>query len=124
MNETLEPYVKKLLDGGMKTAEEVATFIETQTPQLAHEVIVWGAVSEIMMPLAGLLILISAFVFHKKFKKKEWYTKDDWHPPSWVVTTFGTIIGAGMFLFNVLDIVYPLVAPRLFILEKISFLIK
>lgn len=59
MNETLEPYVKKLLDGGMKTAKEVATFIETQTPQLAHEVI--GAVSEIMLFLSGLLILISAF---------------------------------------------------------------
>lgn len=34
MNPTLEPYVKKLLDGGMKTAEEVAPFIEKQTPEL------------------------------------------------------------------------------------------
>jgi hypothetical protein len=37
--ETLEPYVKKLLDGGMKTAEDIAKFIEVQTPELGKEII-------------------------------------------------------------------------------------
>lgn len=59
MNETIEPYVKKLLDGGMKTAEDVAKFIETQTPELGKEMIAWGAVSEIVAPLIGLTIFFT-----------------------------------------------------------------
>ena len=55
MNETLEPYVKKLLDGGMKTAEDVAKFIEVQTPELGKEIIMWGAVSEVVAPLFAIV---------------------------------------------------------------------
>lgn len=73
MNETLEPYVKKLLDGGMKTAEEVLRFVETQAPLLGEEIILWGAVSEIVGPIVGLILVIAMIFVHSKAKNHEEY---------------------------------------------------
>ena len=69
MNENLQPYVKKLLDGGMKTAEEVAKFIETQTPELGKEIITWGALSEIVAPIFGLLLAAATIWLHFTYRK-------------------------------------------------------
>lgn len=129
MNPTLEPYVKKLLDGGMKTAEEVASFIEKQTPELGREIITWGAISASVLPILGLLLIAGCVYLHKKFGQhapKSYYDggEDSAHPPGILGVGVLMLIGILMFAFNIMDVVYPLVAPRLYILEKISSLIK
>ena len=127
MNPTLEPYVKKLLDGGMKTAEEVASFIEKQTPELCREIITWGAVSQSIAPIVGLIMVFGSLFMHYKLHEKEWYYscgKDGSHPPPVILPFFAACLGFTIFLIEISDALYPLIAPRLYILEKISGLIK
>jgi H+/Cl- antiporter ClcA len=126
MNPTLEPYVKKLLDGGMKTAEDVASFIEKQTPELGREIITWGAISESIAPIVALCMVFAALMFHIKHHKKEWYYSLGQHgsPPAVLVPIFIASFGLLVFFMGISDAIYPLVAPRLYILEKISDLIK
>lgn len=124
MNETFEPYVKKLLDSGFKTAEEAAKFIETQTPELGKEIITWGAVSEMVAPLIGLVIIGAAWFLHFKCRTSKWYTDIDAEFPGIVLCIIGNLVGIIMFLSNIMDVVYPLVAPRIYILEKVASLIK
>lgn len=126
MNETLEPYVKKLLDGGMKTAEDVAKFIEVQTPELGKEIIVWGAVSEIVAPLLGLIVFFAMLILHNKYKKDQYYyTGDSYrYPPVFPFLVIPGMLGLTVFTVQIMDVFYPLVAPRLFILEKIANFIK
>lgn len=127
MNPTLEPYVKKLLDGGMKTAEDVASFIEKQTPELGREIITWGAISESIAPIVGLSMMFAALMFHVKYHKTEWYYSCgdyDSHPPAFLALFFVAFTGTVIFFMQISDAIYPLVAPRLYILEKISGLIK
>lgn len=124
MNETLEPYIKKLLDGGMKTAEDVAKFIETQTPELGKEMVLWGSVSELVSPLIGLAIIGSALFMHFKCRTSKWYYNVDAEVPGVVIFFIGNLIGVIMFLANIMDVIYPLVAPRLYILEKVASFIK
>jgi len=124
MNETLEPFVKKLLDGDMKTAEDVAKFIETQTPELGKEIIIWGAISESVTPVIGLLLLFAMLFMHFKYRTCEWYTNTDVEVPGIVLFILGSLLGVFIFLCNITYVVYPLVAPRIYILEKISSLIK
>jgi len=126
MNPTLEPYIKKLLDGGMKTAEEAVAFIETQAPQLMHETIVWGAASEVIAPLLGLILMIFSVGFHYIFSKK-WDEDGYWKSKEWpgvAITIICATVGTVMFFVEIMDFLYPLIAPRVFLLEKISNLIK
>jgi hypothetical protein len=125
MNTTLEPYLKKLLDGGMKTAEEAVNFIEMQAPQLMHETIVWGAVSEMIAPLIGLLLVGLAIIFHKflsKWGTNGYYESDEF--PAVILTALFSFAGLTIFCCQIMDVLYPLIAPRVFLLEKISALIK
>ena len=125
MNETIEPYVKKLLDGGIKTAEDVAKFIETQTPELGKEIIVWGSVSEIVAPLIGLTIFFCMLTLHVKYHKgKFYYSGTSTEPPAFIFIVIPAGIGLGIFFVQIMDVIYPLVAPRLYVLEKIASFIK
>jgi hypothetical protein len=125
MNETLEPYVKKLLDGGMKTAEDVAKFIEVQTPELGKEIITWGAASEVVAPLFGLLLVAVTSWFHVTYCKQKWYCEEDVDGlPIAIFNIVAFILGAVTFSVQIMDVLYPLIAPRLYVLEKISSLIK
>ena len=126
MNETIEPYVKKLLDGGMKTAEDVAKFIETQTPELGKEMIAWGAVSEIVAPLIGLTLFLTMLILHIRYKDYEnYYFGDEGrHPPGFPFIAIPGMVGMMIFIAQIMDVIYPLVAPRLYIMEKIASFIK
>lgn len=126
MDENLQPYVKKLLDGGMKTAEEVAKFIETQTPELGKEIITWGALSEIVAPIFGLLLAAATIWLHFTDRKAKWYIADDNYEeiPFIVFNIIAFLISTLLFFVQIMDVLYPIFAPRLYILEKISQLIK
>ncbi len=125
MNPTLEPYIKKLLDGGMKTAEDVASFIEKQTPELGREIITWGAVSESVWPILGLLVIALSVYLHKKLNKKPLYYDNEYGGPPWALVVFCLgLAGTTIFSLTIMSVLYPIIAPRLYILEKISVLIK
>ena len=126
MDEIYKPYFEKLLAGGMKTAEDVAKFVETQTPELGKEILMWGAVSELVTPLIAFMAILSAIFIHIKCKKSEGYYDakafTDW---PLVVFNVGYFIVANIvFWTHIMDVFYPLIAPRMYILEKVSSFIK
>jgi uncharacterized protein with PQ loop repeat len=123
--ETLEPYVKKLLDGGMKTAEDIAKFVEVQTPELGKEIITWGAASEIVAPIFGLLLVVVTSWLHCNYRKEKWYiASEDFDTPFVVLNIVAFLIGTLLFFVQIMDVLYPIMAPRLYILEKVSSFIK
>jgi hypothetical protein len=125
MDPTLEPYVKKLLDGGLKTAEDVAKFIEVQTPELGKEIITWGAASEIVAPLFGLILIAVVIFIHINYKKAAWYCEGlSGDPPICIFNAIAFVFAVCLFFVQVMDVFYPILAPRLYILEKISSFIK
>lgn len=129
MNETIQPYLEKLLSSGAKTVEEAAKFIETQTPELASEIVRWGAISEIAAPLIFLMLMLICVAFHFALKKAKWYIagsldERNGDPPAWPLNLLPFIVFFIGFAVQMVDVLYPIVAPRLYILEKISSLIK
>jgi hypothetical protein len=125
MDETYKPYFEKLLAGGMKTAEDVAKFVETQTPELGKEIIMWGAVSELVAPVIAFIAILSAVFIHVKCKKMEGYYEAPYG--QWPFIAFNVmyfIIANIVFWANIMDVFYPIIAPRMYILEKISSFIK
>ena len=88
MNETIQPYLEKLLSSGAKTVEKAAKFIETQTPELASEIVRWGAISECAAPLIFLMLMLICVSFHFALKKAKWYIagsldERNGDPPCW-----------------------------------------
>lgn len=124
MNETLKPYVEKLLNSGMKTAEDVLKFVEVQTPELMNEMLLWGAVSELSPVIFGFLLFASATVIHFACRKVKSYYECYEAPPPFVGVFIAWVLGATLFIVEIFDVLYPLIAPRLYILEKISSFIK
>lgn len=129
MNETLKPYLEKLLSSGAKTVEEAAKFIETQTPELASEIIRWGAISESGEPIFFLTMMFVCGVTHFALRKSKWYIEGsldqrNGSPPAWPLVFVPSVFFFLCFIIQAIDVLYPLVAPRLYILEKISSLIK
>jgi hypothetical protein len=125
MIETLEPYVKKMLDGGVKTAEEIAKFIESQTPELGREIILWGSVSEMALPFIALIGIVLSISLHNKYKKADWYNDSvNSDMPVIIPNLLFLFIAFITFVVQIMDVLYPLIAPRLFILDKISEIIK
>jgi hypothetical protein len=125
MIETLEPYVKKMLDGGAKTAEEIAKFIESQTPELGREIILWGSVSEMALPFIALIGIVLSISLHNKYKKTDWYDDSvNGDMPVIIPNLLFLFIAFITFVVQIMDVLYPLIAPRLFILDKISEIIK
>lgn len=129
MNETLKPYIEKLLSSGAKTVEEAAKFIETQTPELASEIVRWGAISESAAPLSFMLLMFICVTFHFILLKAEWCIKGtlderNGDPPVWPFNLAVFVFFFVCFAVQIIDVLYPLIAPRLYILEKISSLVK
>ncbi len=125
MDEIYKPYFEKLLAGGMKTAEDVAKFVETQTPELGKEILMWGAVSEIVTPLIAFLAILSTIFLHIKCKKGEGYYDAPYGDLPFVAPNVMCFIIANfVFWYNIMDVFYPLIAPRMYILEKVSSFIK
>jgi len=129
MNETLKPYLEKLLSSGAKTVEEAAKFIETQTPELGNEIIRWGAISESAAPLIFGVFMFLCVIFHFTLAKTKWYISGslderNGDPPAWLFNLAVFVLFFICFAVQMIDVLYPLVAPRLYILEKISSLIK
>jgi hypothetical protein len=125
MDEIYKPYFEKLLAGGMKTAEDVAKFVETQTPELGKEILMWGAVSELVVPLIAFIAILSAIFIHIKCKESECYFKANYGDLPLVVFNVGYFIIANItFWSHIMDVFYPLIAPRMYILEKVSSFIK
>ena len=125
MDETYKPYVEKLLAGGMKTAEDVAKFVETQTPELGREIIMWGAVSELVAPVIAFIAILSAIFLHIKCKKSDgYYSAAYGELPAVVPNVIYFIVANIVFWSNIMHVFYPIIAPRMYILEKVSSFIK
>lgn len=124
--QTLDNALSTFISGGAKKAEDVLAFIERETPLLMDEMIRWGVISEIVAPIIGLAIIIFGIIFHNFYKKwgTDGYYKDtNYCPPLVIVSIISLAIGLLVFFIQIIDVLYPLFAPRMFILDKIKTLL-
>jgi hypothetical protein len=126
MNETLQKLAEKAVENGTKTVEQVVDFIKQQTPEVLDEVIRWGVISELPeIILSGITILICVIIHLKYSGKDNGYTNLNHDaPPGIMFNAFVFVISLVIFTVAIGDVLYPLVAPRLYIMETISELIK
>lgn len=112
----------------VETGEAFAT---EQVPLLVTEIIYWGvAEAGFWVVLGTIFLLVSAFTF--RFGSKRWAAwsqldSDDefgHKMPTCVITIFGTAIGFLMFTCNIMDMLKPLVAPRLYLIEYFQQLVR
>jgi hypothetical protein len=70
-----------------------------------------------------------AVYFHMKYKNTTdlegyWNSCDGSSPPGALMNAALFIAGLLVFFGNIMDVIYPLVAPRLYLIETLSHLIK
>jgi hypothetical protein len=125
MNEKLTQIIEQAAEKGVKTAESLANFAFEQSPILCNEIIRWGWVSEIMAPLSFFIMIATTIVLHFKFKNNEFYkTGDNYNPPVYIFNICVSIFCAIGFCNEIVDVLYPLVAPRLYLMDIFSKLLR
>jgi hypothetical protein len=122
--ELLKTHLNGLIEKGAKSAEELVSFLETQAPLLCNEIITWGIIRQTPEVVVSLIFLTIAMFFHRKCKAQEWYYEGSDIPPGIFFTILLTLTGGAIFITELMDVVFPIVAPRLYLLETASHLIK
>ena len=130
MNEELKPYLKDLLEGLKNASQGGLEFIETQAPELCKEIITFGQWYYSGLVLLGLLLLIASGISiiycSKKCSLSANLTDIQFADRimMWACTLASTIVGSTMFFTHFNWALKSLVAPRLFLIEYIAWLVK
>lgn len=116
-----------ILDKSLRMAEKTGQFVMDQAPELLREFYMWHTANHIFFLLLGIiLILIGRYVPHLWTSKTESdnyrqskffnrYYDDDGFTWGW----FGVISIAGILfvIFNLYDLIFILVSPKLYLIE-------
>lgn len=113
LEETLQPYVEKALNGIEKGAE----FALDMAPELLQEFYMWHFWSSIFWITFGLLLIIAGIIIATRvFKRKN--LSGNAHIALFTVDGIAPIlIGLIFVTYNLCTIVYMSVAPKLYLLD-------
>ncbi len=130
MNEELKPYLKDLLEGLKNASQGGLEFIETQAPELCKEIITFGQWYYSSLVVLGVLFIIG-FVISLVYYSKKWSWDDKVNGEQAITrvaycicTIVSAVIGLNVFFANFNWALKSLVAPRLFLIEYIAWLVK
>ncbi len=112
----------------VETGEAFAT---EQVPLLVTEIIYWGVADAAFWVVLGTCFLLAA-AFTFRFGYKHWseWTKLNSDPefcrkmPTCIIVVVGTLVGFIMFTSNIMAMLKPLVAPRLYLIEYFQQLVR
>ncbi len=112
----------------VETGEAFAT---EQVPLLVTEIIYWGVASAAFWVVLGACFLLAAtFAFRFGFKRWTEWSELDCDPeffrkvPTCVIVIVGGAVGFFMFTCNFMDMLKPLLAPRLYLIEYFQQLVR
>lgn len=109
-----------------ETLKQAKDFTLEQAPMVCKEVIHWTIASNILCLLAGLIVLAATYPFYKFINRK---IENQCSYDAWGIGhIFGTlpliIFGAVTIFASVMEITKVVVAPRIFLIEYFTHLIK
>lgn len=122
MNEELQKKLLQYLNGLEGIAKDAALFGKAEIPEFMKELIQWEIYSHAINVFA-MAVLVAGSVWAIMFWwKREWYKED--FSPVVMLPAISLLIG-GVFLFmEIQDIAKPILAPRIFLVEKLSSMVR
>jgi len=124
MNDLMQNQISVILEKAQNNVGQAVDFVITQTPLLANEIISWGLWSSVYLGILGLLALTIGVLQHNK---RSWKLFNDGDELSWFRLTVGTLVGfvgLSVLIIQIHDIINIIVAPRIFMIEYFTHLIK
>lgn len=120
MNEVVESKVAESIDILSAYVNQGVEFVLTEAPLLAVEIIHWGIAYGLAWTAVGAIILIATYRFHRFIQ-----SSDD-HDPEFLYFCAVPIgaIGFVVFFHSLLGVVKAIVAPRLFLMEKLADMVS
>lgn len=112
----------KMIDVTIQSINDVVEFGKQQIPEIIHQLLMWKATEAGLYALLGIAFLIAAFLWGKKVN--EWGKRDYNAYGAHIATACATIVGVLITFSNLMDFLYILVAPKVYLLEYSTQLIK
>lgn len=125
MKAVLKEFFVSMLDG----IKQAGSFVKEQLPLVLQEYIAWGFWSNLATCVVWLILLFLAIWINIKMHKAEWF-EDSCGDPSMailvpIVLSITSLITLFLvFIPSLLEMIKTVVAPRVYLIEKIAELIK
>jgi len=113
--------LSKLVQKAVTAAEKTGDFIIEQTPLLLQEFYTWHIAKNSLTLVMLLIVCIFLLILRKRFYA--WSTKEDkdWYDAEYffgfAVIHFGIVVSILMFALSIYDLVFIIVAPKLYLIE-------
>lgn len=112
----------KMIDFTVQSMNDVIEFSKQQIPDVIHQLLMWKATNAGVWMIFGIIFLVLAFMWGKKVNK--WIAEDPDAIPAHIPTLILLVIGGYNFIDNLLTILQIVVAPKIYLIEYASDLIK
>ena len=122
MNEKIENNIEQILNYLQEGVQTAGSFVAEQTPLLIQEILSYHLLYHGTWLSIGVLLLLSViFCFVYFARKIDW---SDGIESIYLLGVIGFVASIGIILGNVFTFIKIIVAPRLYLLEYVSDLIK
>lgn len=126
--EQTDQVLSKILDKSLKLAERTGDFVITQAPDVLRQFYILHTVEYAMTMLFGLLIMLMGRylphlwqIDHNGYNSAKYFNVyvDETGGIVFAYFTFGLgmILGGGMFIANLMDLLYITLAPKLYLID-------
>jgi len=131
----LEQQLIKILESALSVAEKTGSFVIEQAPQLLKEFYIWNTSKYILGIILSIFILLSARFLSNIWSEKYNGGQYDYNK----IVMFGrlgeggnmivpfivlSVIGLPIFIINVYYLIFITVAPKMYLIEHFSVLLK
>lgn len=128
MNEQLQQKLLQYLNGLESLADKSGDFLGDQIPQIAIEIVKFGAASHIIWAVINMAVVICIEIIRRRITSAFASNKKSYDLTDITIANVLSIVPIIMFfLFSAIELVEAMkaiVAPRLFLLEYVKTLIK
>lgn len=125
-SEYLQRQLVEMIELAKHTGTNAVEFVSAQAPDLVHQIIVWEIAKEsvhvgsfLLLAIAGAIALIAGIRYGNK---NQWAAGAEL--PLCVFGGFALLLGTIIAVSQVGDLLKPIVAPKVFLMEYASDLIK
>jgi hypothetical protein len=129
MNEALEAKASELLvkmiDVTVQSVSDVVEFGKQQIPEVIHQLIMWNIAKVSIWMIVGVVIAVFLCQMGNRFKPNlNQYEKGLGTFVQFIFWVVGLAVGGSMFVSNLLQVAYIVIAPKVWLIEYAAQLIK